>query len=82
MSFLASLAIGVKVLSKEHTEVKTGIAAQEQERVERAERKEEKRRSKRASRVSGDLERGVKEEGVGGEAGKEREKGIEEGVES
>ena len=66
-SFAASLAIGKRVLSKEHTEVKTGIAAQEEERVERNARHEERREGKRRSkRVSaGDLEKGI--DGTGNE---------------
>ena len=48
---LCSFCIGKKTLSKEHEEVRTGIAAQEEERVAR----EDRRKSKRGTK---DLEQG------------------------
>ena len=71
-SFVASLCIAKKTLSKEHEMVKTGIEAQEEERLDRKAR----RKSKRAS-AGGDLEKAVEREGLmegegEDEAGKEK----------
>ena len=49
LAVVFSFLIGKRTLSKDHTEVRTGIEAQEEERKER----EERRRSKRMSRDAG-----------------------------
>ncbi|KAI4145992.1 MAG: hypothetical protein LQ340_006084 [Diploschistes diacapsis] len=61
LAFAFSLMIGGQTLSKDHQEVKTGIAAQEEERLERLQRQGQ-RRSKRASRGK-DLEAQVDKAG-------------------
>lgn len=74
-SFAISLLIGKRTLSKEHEEMKTGLAAQEEERKER----EERRRSKRASaNVAADVEKALGEGKIDKGNGVEANGAIEE----